>query len=122
MGLLPLPYRHDLESFFYALLWLYECQAWTNEFASDGEEQLSEEDSCFDAWWWSTGVSAKVGQMTIGDLATALDVVKPLCLKIRDILFCLNQDGEMIFGPPLRDPDQLYGPVIAAFDQAISTL
>ncbi|KAG6296179.1 hypothetical protein E4U09_001855 [Claviceps aff. purpurea] len=52
----------------------------------------------------------------------ALDVVKPLSFKIRDILFCTDQDGEMIFGTPLGDPDQLYGPVIAAFGQAISTL
>ncbi|KAG5934347.1 hypothetical protein E4U60_003931 [Claviceps pazoutovae] len=67
--------------------------------------------------------------MTIGDLEhltnefqKALDVVKPPCFKIRDILFCLDQDGEMIFGTPLEDPDQLYGPIMAAFDQAISTL
>ncbi|KAG6282977.1 hypothetical protein E4U09_000446 [Claviceps aff. purpurea] len=58
----------------------------------------------------------------MGEFPEALDVVKPLCLKIRKILFPLDKDERMIFGTPDEDPDQLYRPIIAAYDEAISKL
>ncbi|KAG6125150.1 hypothetical protein E4U12_007534, partial [Claviceps purpurea] len=72
---------------------------------------------------------AKEGHMTVnslerimGEFPKAMDVVKPLCLKIRKILFPLDKDERMIFGTPAGDPDQLYTPIIAAYDEAISKL
>jgi len=52
----------------------------------------------------------------------ALDAVKPLCLKILKILFPLDQDEEMMFGTPRGEPDQLYQPMIKAYDEATHAL
>lgn len=122
-------YRHDLESFFYVLLWMCARQAWSNGFAG---EQKPPKDSLLRKW--ETGglkdiADAKEGHMTVnslerimGEFPEALDVVKPLCLRIRKILFPLDKDERMSFGTPLGDPDQLYSPIIAALDEAISKL
>lgn len=58
----------------------------------------------------------------MGEFPKALDIVKPLCLKIREIPFPLDKDERISFGTPSGDPDQLYSPIIAAFDEAISRL
>ncbi|KAG6017126.1 hypothetical protein E4U54_008240 [Claviceps lovelessii] len=50
----------------------------------------------------------------------ALNAMKPLCLRIRKILFPLDKDERMSFGTPAGDPDQLYKPIIAAYDEVIS--
>ncbi|KAI0388264.1 hypothetical protein F5Y17DRAFT_248610 [Xylariaceae sp. FL0594] len=55
----------------------------------------------------------------MGEFPRSLDVVKSLCLKIRKILFPMNEDEEISFGTPAGDPDQLYSPIIAAFDDAM---
>ncbi|KAI1311662.1 serine/threonine-protein kinase Sgk2 [Xylaria venustula] len=111
-------YRHDLESFFYVLLWMCARQSWRNGFAIGGEKPPKE--SIFRKWEIGTFDSiadAKEGHMTansikriIGEFPRLLDIVKPLCLKIRKILFPLNKDEEMNFGTPAGDPDQLYSP------------
>ncbi|RWA06396.1 hypothetical protein EKO27_g8714 [Xylaria grammica] len=122
-------YRHDLESFFYVLLWMCARQSWNNGFA--GEERPPKESLL---WRWEIGsfkyiAAAKEGDMTVNRLEgimdefpEALDVVKPLCLRIRKILFPLDQDERMCFGTPEGDPDQLYTPIIAAYDAAIRDL
>jgi hypothetical protein len=122
-------YRHDLESFFYVLLWMCARQAWTNGL---GEEQKRPQYSLLNKW--ETGsfkdvAEAKEGQMAVsglerimGEFPQALDVVKPLCVRMRNILFPFDQDTRMIIGTPAGDPDQLYKPIIAAFDDAISEL
>lgn len=46
-----------------------------------------------------------------------LDAVKPLCLRIRSIMF--GDTARLNFGTPAGDPDQLYRPIIAAYDEAI---
>lgn len=43
----------------------------------------------------------------IGEFPEALNVVKPLCLKIRKILVPLDKDERMSFGTPTGEPDQL---------------
>jgi len=58
----------------------------------------------------------------MGEFPEVLDVVKPLCVRMRNILFPFDQDTRMIIGTPAGDPDQLYKPIIAAFDDAISEL
>ncbi|KAI0904635.1 serine/threonine-protein kinase Sgk2 [Ustulina deusta] len=122
-------YRHDLESFFYVLLWMCVRQSWSNGFA--GEERPPKESLLRK---WEIGnfkdiARTKEGDMTVnslerimGEFPEALDVVKPLCLRIRKILFPLDKDERMSFGTPAGDPDQLYRPMIAAYDEAISKL
>ncbi|TGJ83761.1 hypothetical protein E0Z10_g5007 [Xylaria hypoxylon] len=122
-------YRHDLESFFYVLLWMCARQSWSNGFA--GEERPPKESLLRK---WEIGnfkdiARTKEGDMTVnslerimGEFPGALDVVKPLCLRIRKILFPLDKDERMSFGTPAGDPDQLYRPMIAAYDETISKL
>jgi hypothetical protein len=73
--------------------------------------------------------SAKMGHMTVNSLddivsefPRAQDIVKPLCSRIRKILFPLDKDERMSFGTPAGDPDQLYNPIIAAYDETIQNL
>ncbi|KAI1195731.1 serine/threonine-protein kinase Sgk2 [Nemania serpens] len=122
-------YRHDLESFFYVLLWMCARQSWSNGFA--GEERPPRESLLRK---WEIGnfrdiARIKEGDMTVnslewimGEFPEALDVVKPLCLRIRKILFPLDKDERMCFGSPAGDPNQLYTPIITAYDEAISKL
>ncbi|KAI5917190.1 serine/threonine-protein kinase Sgk2 [Camillea tinctor] len=122
-------YRHDLESFFYVLLWMCARQSWNNGFG--GIEKPARE-SLFRKWEIGSFrdiARIKAGDMTVDGLEVimsefpkALDDVKPLCFKIRKILFPLNKDERMSFGTPVGDPDQVYGPIIAAYDEAIGKL
>ncbi|RYO95254.1 hypothetical protein DL766_002067 [Monosporascus sp. MC13-8B] len=122
-------YRHDLESFFYVLLWMCARQAWSNGF---GGEQQPPKESLLRKWEignFKDIARIKAGDMTVdgledimGEFPKAMDVVKPLCLRIRKILFPLDKDERMNFGTPNGDPDQLYGPIIAALNEAISEL
>ncbi|KJZ68167.1 hypothetical protein HIM_12435 [Hirsutella minnesotensis 3608] len=96
-------YRHDLESFFYVLLW-------SNGF--DGEEKPPKES---DLRNWEIGsfrdiAKAKEGDMTMNGLERImsefperLDIVKPLCLMIRSIMF--GDTARLSFGTPAGDPD-----------------
>jgi hypothetical protein len=122
-------YRHDLESFFYVLIWMCARQSWSNGFG--GVEKPPKENLLRK---WEIGsfqdiARTKAGDMTVdglegimGEFPKALDVVKPLCLRIRKILFPLDQDERMSFGTPAGDPDQLYRPIITAYNEAISKL
>ncbi|KND86475.1 hypothetical protein TOPH_08888 [Tolypocladium ophioglossoides CBS 100239] len=71
--------------------------------------------------------ASKAGDMTInglqaimGEFPEALDVVKPLCLRIRRTLF--GDTAKLFFGTPAGDPGHLYRPIIAAYDEAIGDL
>ncbi|KAG5972063.1 hypothetical protein E4U56_006427 [Claviceps arundinis] len=120
-------YRHDLESFFYVLLWMCARQAWSNGFAG---EQKPPKDSLLRKWEIGSLkyiADAKEGHMTVNSLERimeefpeALDVVKPLCFGLRTILF--GDTARLVLGTPAGDPDQLYRPIIAAYDEAISKL
>ncbi|KAI1181406.1 serine/threonine-protein kinase Sgk2 [Nemania serpens] len=122
-------YRHDLESFFYVLLWMCARQSWRNGFAR-GEKPPKE--SILRRWEIGSFrdiARNKAGDMTVDGLEgimtefpSMLDFVQPLCLRIRKILFPLDKDERMSFGTPAGDPDQLYNPIIAAFDNAIRNI
>jgi hypothetical protein len=120
-------YRHDLESFFYVLLWMCARQSWNNGFAG---ERKPPKESLLRRWeigTFSDIADAKEGHMTVnslerimGEFPEALEVVKPLCLKIRSVLF--GDTARLALGTPTGEPDQLYGPVIGAYDDAIGSL
>ncbi|KKF96707.1 Protein kinase domain protein [Ceratocystis platani] len=122
-------YRHDLESFFHVLLWMCARQAWSNGFAG---RQSPPEDSLLRGWKigsFKNIAGIKWCHMIVNGLEDimeefpeALDVVKPLCLKIRKILFPFDKDEYMNIGTHIGDPDQLYNPIIAAFNKTISEL
>ncbi|KAK7229650.1 hypothetical protein V2G26_001820 [Clonostachys chloroleuca] len=122
-------YRHDLESFFYVLLWMCARQSWSNGFAS---KENRPKESLLRRWEIGSFkyiAAAKEGDMTVnglerimGEFPDALDVVKPLCLKIRKVLFPLDNEERINFGTPAGDPDQLYTPIIATYDEAIRNL
>jgi hypothetical protein len=52
------------------------------------------------------------------EFAPAFDHVKPLCRKLRSILFPLTKDGELDLGTP-ADSDILYNPFLKAFGDVI---
>ncbi|KAI0467048.1 serine/threonine-protein kinase Sgk2 [Xylaria cf. heliscus] len=122
-------YRHDLESFFYVLLWMCARQSWNNGF---GGVEKPPEESLFRRWEIGSFRSiahGKAGDMSVcglegimGEFPESLNIVKPLCARIRNILFPLDKGGRMSFGTPAGDPDQVYRPIIAAYDEAISGL
>ncbi|OAA41627.1 serine/threonine-protein kinase Sgk2 [Metarhizium rileyi] len=122
-------YRHDLESFFYVLLWMCARCSWANGF---GGEEKPPRESLLRKWEigsFSDIADAKEGHMTVNGLKRIMNefpegfhIAKPLCLSIRKILFPLDKDEEMKFGTPAGDPDQLYNAIIAAYDEAIDKL
>jgi len=120
-------YRHDLESFFYVLLWICARRAWEREFLCSAvdrprESMLSE---------WYTGSFKEIArrkeyamgvngfEQLLDELPLAFDHVKPLCKKIRGILFPLLKDGALFIGTPSNPPEKLYHPIVEAFDSAI---
>ena len=121
-------YRHDLESFFYVLLWICARRVWEREFRCKvvnrpRESMLSE---------WYTGSYKEIarnkmhamGVDGLGELLeefpTAFNRVKPLCKEIRGILFPLLKDGTLFIGTPPDPPEKLYDPIIEAFDDALA--
>lgn len=56
----------------------------------------------------------------LGEFPQAFDQVKPLCKKIRGILFPLLEDGALFTGTrPADSPEKLYHLIIEAFEDAI---
>ncbi|PHH87414.1 hypothetical protein CDD83_8906 [Cordyceps sp. RAO-2017] len=116
-------YRHDLESFFYVLLWLCGRRGW--EFLRSQKEQPTP--SLLTKWYsgsYREIAGAKRGYMHVDKFEDILeefpqpgfDCVKPLCRELRGILFPYR-DG-LFIGTP-KDPEILYGPIINAFEKAI---
>jgi hypothetical protein len=56
----------------------------------------------------------------MGEFPTSLRNLKPLCLKIRKILF--GDTARLFMGTPTGEHDQLYGSMIAAYDEAINNV
>ncbi|TWU72701.1 hypothetical protein ED733_004021 [Metarhizium rileyi] len=118
-------YRHDVEAFFYVLLWLCARRGW----AMSTKSEQRPEKSMLTRWY--SGTYEEIGQNKRGDMdkfglnmilnefPSAFDIVRPLCRKIRDILFP-HKDG-LFTGTP-SDPDVLYVPIIEAYDDTLIRL
>ncbi|KAF3352309.1 hypothetical protein ACHAQF_008839 [Verticillium nonalfalfae] len=122
-------YRHDLESFFYVLLWMCARQSWRNGFATQEKPPQESRLRKWEIGRFQDIADVKRGHMTVDGLEDIMSEfpksfseLKPLCLKIRKILFPLDKDERTNFGTPAGDPNQLYRPVLAAYDEAISNL
>ncbi|KAL8647621.1 MAG: hypothetical protein Q9210_005451 [Variospora velana] len=120
-------YRHDLESFLYVLLWICARRAYEKEFQCKLRDRPTES---ILTWWYSGSFKAiaerKEHAMSIngfkvllGEFPQAFDHVKPLCEKIRGVLFPLLKDGALFTGTPSEPPEELYHPIIEAFEGAI---
>jgi serine/threonine protein kinase len=117
-------YRHDLESFFYVLLWMCARRAWEREFQCRLKDQPKK--SRLTKWYtgnYNDIAEAKRGYMhadgledILDEFPQAFDCVKPLCREIRGILFPYK-DG-LFIGTPL-EPEKLYGPILKVFNEAI---
>jgi Fungal protein kinase len=122
-------YRHDLESFFYVLLWICARRAWEREFYCKRKDRPA--DSVLGGWYGDTTknvASDKQGSMhadgfeeILDEFVPAFDCIKPLCRKLRSIIFPLLKDGKLDLRTP-ADPSTLYKPIIKAFEDAIAGL
>ncbi|ATY66737.1 serine threonine-kinase Sgk2 [Cordyceps militaris] len=122
-------YRHDLESFFYVLIWMCAREVWTKWKFRCGETPPKESR----LRGWEIGSFKYIADCKAGHMSTvnglkgimcefpqSLAVAKPLCLRIRKILFPHDEEGDVSFGTPTGDPDQLYMPFIDAINKTIS--
>ena len=121
-------YRHDLESFFYVLLWICARRAWETEFGCNAADRPIK--NVLKRWY--TGTYDDIARNKRGDMhidgfedildgfPQAFDCVKPLCRKIRGILF--PYENGLLVGTPPGAPDKLYDSIIQAFDDTISEL
>lgn len=57
-----------------------------------------------------------------GRVSSSIRCREALCLKIRKILFPLDNEDRISLVTPAGDPDQLHGPIIAAYDEAIRNM
>ncbi|KAI1271450.1 serine/threonine-protein kinase Sgk2 [Xylaria sp. FL0933] len=110
-------YRHDLEAFFYVLIWLCAYRA------REGQQK-----SPLLARWhngtYEQIAQSKRGDMDQGGLENLLQLfpenfepIRRLCRKLRDILFPYRCG--LFTGTP-KDSDSLYDPIITAFNNTIA--
>ncbi|KAL7815649.1 hypothetical protein V8C26DRAFT_435807 [Trichoderma gracile] len=117
-------YRHDLESFFYVLLWQLIVRGWDfvgrknpvaiSELhgwrAANSLEHLARnkqanmDKECFEA--------------VLAEFPAEFDRLKPFCRTLRSILFP-TKDGAMFTGTPFGSK-ALYEPILEAFDEIIA--
>lgn len=120
-------YRHDLESFFYVLIWLCARRGWDLCRNPNGRPKVSRLSR------WYTGTFEDIAQDKLADMIKAkdkgfdrvlkefppaFDHVKPLCESLRGILFPYEEEGGLDTGTK-KDPEDLYGPILKAFEDAI---
>ncbi|EEH21420.2 hypothetical protein PABG_03636 [Paracoccidioides brasiliensis Pb03] len=125
-------YRHDLESFFYVLIWQCARHGWElNQPRTSHKLQERPEFSMLRKWYtgsYEEIATYKRGNMEAGGFERILmkefppwfDWVKPLCRTIRRILFPHGAEG-LIVGTP-QNPKRLYDPIIKAYDDAIALI
>jgi hypothetical protein len=120
-------YRHDLESFFYVLLWICARRAWEREFHCSLKHRPKRN---IMKKWYGTNfediADVKRGSMhadgfedILKEFPQAFDGIKPLCREVRGILFPFTGCGKLDLSTP-SDPRTLYDPIIKAFEAAVA--
>ncbi|KAI0406031.1 serine/threonine-protein kinase Sgk2 [Xylaria palmicola] len=121
-------YRHDLESFFYVLLWMCAIVSWEkSQFRGEETEPLTSRLNRWVVGDFKTIESHKVRDMVVfedilEEFPEAMEVVKPLCWKLNEILFPSSERGAARYGTPSGPPATLYRSIIEAYDDVISGL
>ncbi len=125
-------YRHDIESFFYVLLWMCARYAWDEKKGFCAEDETAPEESILRRWEigsFKEIATAKMGSMTVNGLEDIMEefpkafcIVEALCLQIRKLLFPHDKDDRMMIGTPSAGPEHLYNAVLSAFDDTISRI
>ena len=120
-------YRHDLESFFYVLIWVFAGRAWEKDFFCSAIDRPKR--NILKKWYigsFDDIADAKKGYVHVDDFEKflmefpqAFDHVNPLCRKIRSILFPFLEGGALFIGTQPGPPEKLYDHIIEAFDSAI---
>ncbi|EEH20311.2 hypothetical protein PABG_02570 [Paracoccidioides brasiliensis Pb03] len=110
-------YRHDLESFFYVLLWQCSRRGWGSVGNPKGQPTPS-----LLTKWYSTPETTKRSPMLNERMSMpmALSAFSQRSFRlssIASILFPIRDDA--IFTGTPKDPEIVYGPIIKAFDMAI---
>jgi hypothetical protein len=121
-------YRHDLESFFYVLLWICARRVWEREFLCSAVDRPKR--NILSKWYTGSFddiADSKQGYMHVDkfedilkEFPQAFDRVKLLCKEIRGILFPYKNG--LLIGTPPDPPEKLYDPVIEAFDDTIADI
>lgn len=117
-------YRHDLESFLYVLLWQCIRRGW--EFVGRTLSKPSQ------LTGWYTGTFEDIARNKQGNMdriafeyilnefPDEFKCIKPLCRKLRSILFPIK--GDALFTGTPSDSSDLYGPMINAFGEMIARM
>ncbi|MCJ1349377.1 hypothetical protein MMC31_007617 [Peltigera leucophlebia] len=121
-------YRHDLESFFYVLLWICARRVWEKEFRCNLKDRPKSD--ILTSWYtgdFNAIARSKEHNMGVNgfkellkEFPPVLDCTKPLCEEIREILFPYKKG--LLVGTPPGPPENLYKPIIKAFDKAIASI
>jgi hypothetical protein len=117
-------YRHDLESFFYVFLWVIICHSRKVEryyFLPKSSRLKRWYEGSFDDLAENKVVHMAIDTRFTGlrnEFAPRFNGLKELAEKLRGILFLSGNRGGFFTGT-YDDPDQLYKPMIDAFDTAI---
>jgi serine/threonine protein kinase len=114
-------YRHDLESFFYVLIWQCARRGWGEEWPKKSLLKKWYTGDYRDIATLKLGViSANGFELILEEFPPEFDCIKPLCRELRGILFPFHKGG-ILTGTP-TDPNILYEPIIKAFDKAVDDI
>lgn len=124
-------FRHDIESFFYVLLWICGRLSWEKGILCDRKTPKAMlQDVVFTKWYRNTFEEiayAKLGDMighgfkrVLSQFPAAYNDLKPLCQRLRALLFPFK-DGELDLGTP-PDVGRFYKQVLDEFDAALGML
>ncbi|KAI9863684.1 MAG: hypothetical protein M1813_003707 [Trichoglossum hirsutum] len=116
----PHTYRHDLESLFYVFLWVI--------IQYGQQDKMLPEESCLREWHVGSyfGIASnKTGVMVaprfefiLDEFPPEFESLKDLARELRQALFS-TRDGSIFLGT-FTDSDNLYDPMIKAFDRAVA--
>ena len=109
-------YRHDLESFLYVLIWLCARRGWV----ISGNANERPEIDLLSMWYAGPfediarrkcdSMGKRVFEIITHKFPSEFDCVKPLCRRLRGILFS-DEGGGLFMGTP-EDSEELYAPLI----------
>lgn len=123
-------YRHDLESFYYVLIWQCGYHGWD---FSQSQSKSRQKDNQLHNWYKGSYNEIAVTKTGMADPNT-LDkllrevfppefrLIKPLCKRLRDILFPIDTSTHGFFTGTFKDENKMYNEILAAFDDAIQSI